>query len=196
MIRECSCPEQHACIQEMKKQIDGCFDECYPLATTGKIHVKSPQSLKACFQNKHSIANSMLDCMENSVHSCVNNMNGKKIEYTDINVFLDKSDAALHKQAKLIMKTLGKSHDGLIDVALDVGGCMKTCFKKKNVKGYCFDRKGCQSLIDTKDASKGLQKCLKAIGWKKHAQDICSCTIKAGVIEMEPYCSILNTTPH
>uniref|UniRef100_A0A7E4VJG1 DB domain-containing protein n=1 Tax=Panagrellus redivivus TaxID=6233 RepID=A0A7E4VJG1_PANRE len=193
MIRECSCPEQRECVAEMKKQVIGCFDECYPLATTGKIHIKSPETLKTCFQNKNSIANSMLDCMQDSLNSCVDSKDGKQIAYTDINVLLDKSEAALKKKANIIQKTVGKSNDNLIDVAFDIGHCMKTCFQKQNAGGYCFDKKSCQPLIDSKDASKGLNKCLKAVQWKKQASDVCECTVKAGVSEMEQYCGLLNS---
>lgn len=88
---------------------------------------------------------------------------------------------------------MGDSGRTLIDSALDVGSCIKDCVIQKNKGGYCFDHKGCQPLIETRQVSKSLKKCIKSVGWKQEAGELCECTVKAGVSEMGQYCNMLKT---
>uniref|UniRef100_A0AC35FX02 Chondroitin proteoglycan 4 domain-containing protein n=1 Tax=Panagrolaimus sp. PS1159 TaxID=55785 RepID=A0AC35FX02_9BILA len=190
MIRQCSCVEQNECVISLKTQMSECFDICFHTVKDAGINV---ESLKNCFHSKQYIVDDLVSCIQGTMKTCTNSQDGKQIPYTDINIFFTKGEKKLHQQAEMFLATMGDSGRALIDSALDVGSCIKDCVIKKNVGGYCFDHKKCQPLIEAKQASKSLKKCIKSIGWKKEASDLCECTVKAGVSEMGQYCSMLKT---
>lgn len=68
-------------------------------------------------------------------------MNGPQITYIDINKIIDKADTQIHLQADKFTRTLPNSAKDLLDAAMSVATCVKTCFQKKNDDGFCFDKK-------------------------------------------------------
>uniref|UniRef100_A0A7E4UYM0 DUF19 domain-containing protein n=1 Tax=Panagrellus redivivus TaxID=6233 RepID=A0A7E4UYM0_PANRE len=190
MIRQCSCEEERKCVGELKDQSFECFHECWHIV---KDVTPEVENLGSCFEVKQYIVNNMVDCMQGAMRTCVNHREGKDIPYTDISVFLNKGMETIHKQADTFLATMGGSGRHLIDTALKIGVCMKDCIIKKNSNGFCFDTANCQSLIETKEATKSLKKCIKNVGWKKEAGELCECSVKAGVKDMEQYCSMLRT---
>uniref|UniRef100_A0A914Y457 Uncharacterized protein n=1 Tax=Panagrolaimus superbus TaxID=310955 RepID=A0A914Y457_9BILA len=193
-IRECTCDEQGECIKEMKKQFEGCFDKCWPIVSKeGFKLVKNPEKTKECFQNKRNFVDDMLDCMQNDLNTCVKEKESKEISYVDISKFLEKGEKKLQDQADLLFETVGDEGREVIDIAFKVGHCMRSCFVEKNAGGYCYDKKGCQPLLESEDTGSSVKKCLKEVGWKKQAQDVCKCTVKAGVEEADRWCAVIET---
>lgn len=111
----------------------------------------------------------------------------------DINVLLNKGEKKLETQVKRFTTTLGETGKDIIQTGLKVISCMKQCFMEKNSDGYCFDKAGCQPLINASSAGKTIKTCIKHIGWKREATDICNCMVKSGLKDMEQYCQLLNT---
>uniref|UniRef100_A0AC34QTL5 Uncharacterized protein n=1 Tax=Panagrolaimus sp. JU765 TaxID=591449 RepID=A0AC34QTL5_9BILA len=189
-IRQCSCGEQDICVKEIQAQIDECFDTCWN--NVEKV-AHDPKALKHCFKQKQYIIDNLVTCVEDNLETCVSTKNGKEIPYTDISKFLTKGEKKLQTQVRNFMLTIGESAKVILETALKVGTCMKECFLRKNSEGFCFDRVGCQPLIEAKSAGRSLKKCIKNISWKKEASDVCQCMVKSGVVEMDQYCQMLRT---
>jgi|UniRef100_A0AC35GTH2 hypothetical protein len=192
-VRECSCEEQEKCVGEMKQQIQGCFDGCWPIIEKDFKIVKKPDTLKQCFTGKKYVVDDILECLQSDAKTCVKGKDGPQVEYTDIKLFLDKGEKKLHKQANALTTAFGDDGKEVIDAAFKVGKCMKDCFLKKNAGGFCFDKAECQPKIEADDAPNAVQKCIKQIGWKKQAHELCQCSTKAGVEGMEKYCGLIDT---
>ncbi|KAE9555526.1 hypothetical protein FO519_001294 [Halicephalobus sp. NKZ332] len=137
-IRQCSCEEQDACVEEMTKEIDECFDNCWSHAA--KIS-DDPNALKSCFKQKKYIIDDLITCMDKNLETCVDTKEGEQIPYVDISNFLEKGEAKLRKQLESFMATVGRPAKSILESLISVGKCMKECFQEKNSQGYCFDKK-------------------------------------------------------
>jgi len=189
MVKECSCPIQRECVNSMKQQVQECFDPCW---TSVKMVAKDPQKLKQCFMSKQYILENMMSCMERNLDSCADAGENKMIPHTDIRELINTGEQQIQSAAKTFLSAMVHSDENLINTALQVATCMKECFMKKNQDGFCFDKHGCQILIESRDAADASKKCMRQIHWKKNASDLCKCSQDAGVTSFGEFCKILN----
>jgi len=195
MIRQCSCPEQSACVEQMKKQAIQCFHTCWGTAKLDTI-TNNPAQLKTCFESKEYIIDDFLGCLGEDTQTCVADKNGPQVPYTDINKVISAGEKKLTTQANKFMASLNKDGHELLQTALTVGSCIKNCFVQENASGFCFDKTGCQPKIGAHDAKTTIKKCAKDIGWKKEAGELCDCATNAGVEKVKQYCQLLHSVDH
>ncbi|TMS38384.1 hypothetical protein L596_005123 [Steinernema carpocapsae] len=194
--RQCSCKENDECVFQMKEQTVDCINTCWTKAGT---ITEKPQMLKDCFIRKRYIVDQFIDCIQNKMNTCVNTDDGPQIPYTDIHQLIRLGEQKIESQVESFKKTLGGGSSGgngdvLIDTALDIADCVKECFVSKNANGFCFDRMNCQPLIkEDNNARRSLKYCMRTVGWKKEASELCECAVNAGVNEMNQYCAMLRT---
>jgi hypothetical protein len=195
-IRECTCDESKECMEDMTKQFQGCFSECFDKTAKneGKKFIKDAAETKKCFTDKRLFVHKMIDCVQSDLNTCLKEKDeNKKVEYVDINDLLEKGAEKLQKQVDLAFDALGTDGKEVVDIAMDVGKCMRTCFTKKNSDGYCFDKKGCQPKLESKETGSTIKNCLKSVEWTKHAHQTCECTVNSGVEEMDRWCQVIDT---
>uniref|UniRef100_A0A1I7YYB0 DUF19 domain-containing protein n=1 Tax=Steinernema glaseri TaxID=37863 RepID=A0A1I7YYB0_9BILA len=192
--RQCSCKENDECVAQMKEQAVDCINTCWTKAGT---LTEKPQLLKECFIGKRYIVDQFIDCIQNKMNTCVNTDDGPLIPYTDIHQLIRLGEQKIESQVESFKKTIGGgagNGDVLIDTALDIADCVKECFVSKNANGFCFDRSNCQPLIkEDNSARRSLKYCMRTVGWKKEASELCECAVNAGVSEMSQYCAMLRT---
>uniref|UniRef100_A0A914BYZ3 Uncharacterized protein n=1 Tax=Acrobeloides nanus TaxID=290746 RepID=A0A914BYZ3_9BILA len=184
MIRECNCEEQQKCVDEMKGQVQQCFDDCW-----GKV-ASNPEELKQCYVKKEYVVEDMLTCLQTNIESCVEGGERKMIPQADIREIINNGEQKIQSTAQIFMKTFTGGKE-LLQTAVDVGSCMKDCFMQKNAKSFCFDEHKCQPLIEPREANKEIKKCLRHIEWKKEAGELCQCSEKAGVENIGDFCKML-----
>ncbi|CAD5218906.1 unnamed protein product [Bursaphelenchus okinawaensis] len=188
-IRQCTCEEQSECVKEMKTQAFECVDTCWD--KFGSISSK-PDELKKCFSDRDDLMDSVLDCFEHNVDSCLAKHEDKKIQPVDIDKMFTLGVERINKTSAKMTKTLSGSIRKIVDTVGEFGLCVKDCFVAKNKpEGYCFTRKDCQPSIADKKARKTLKTCTKQIDFKKEAGELCECTVKAGLNELSQYCPML-----
>ncbi|KAI1715613.1 hypothetical protein DdX_07935 [Ditylenchus destructor] len=191
-VRQCSCEEQDSCVDEMKGQAAKCFHECWDSADLAKV-TNNTDDLKGCFEEKEYVIDEFLTCLHGDMKTCVQDKSGPQIPYTDINKVISAGEKRLGAQAKKFLQTLNTDGHDLVQTALDVGACIKKCFLKQNGAGFCFDKAKCQPKIEEQEAKKTIKKCVREVGWKKEAGEMCECAMNAGVEKVKPYCQILHT---
>ncbi|CAD5226988.1 unnamed protein product [Bursaphelenchus xylophilus] len=189
MTRECSCDEENFCGTEIKEEVFDCFETCWFSVKSITDH---PEQLKQCLKDKAYIIDQIISCLHEKAESCVPGMDGPQIHYIDINKIIKSADAQIHLQADKFTKTLPNSARDLLEAAITVGTCVKECFQEKNQGGFCFDHKGCQPKIETKEMRNALKKCSKELEWQKEAAEMCDCAYKAGVGRVQQYCDMIH----
>uniref|UniRef100_A0A914GW49 Uncharacterized protein n=1 Tax=Globodera rostochiensis TaxID=31243 RepID=A0A914GW49_GLORO len=188
-IRQCTCPEQTECIDEMQMQAIDCVKSCW---TTFSAITDQPQKLRTCFVRADVLIDEFVKCFENTVESCLQQREEKMINKVNITEMFRLGIERIEKTKAQLLKSLA---DGPIKKIMDTtskfGVCVKDCFLAKNPNQYCFDEKDCQPLLVGAKATKSLRKCTKRIDWKKESGELCECSVKAGIADMEQYCPML-----
>ncbi|KAI6177758.1 hypothetical protein M3Y97_00942700 [Aphelenchoides bicaudatus] len=187
-IRQCTCDEQSDCVAELKLQGLDCIDNCW-----SKLNsiTKKPDELRSCFNKADIILDSLIDCFEDNVDSCLADKKDVQIQKVDINKLFTLAVDKLNKTKERLTKTLATPLKKIINTVGEFGLCVKDCFADKNKDGYCFDKKECQPLIVDKKAKSSLKTCTKIIDFKKEAGDLCECSVKAGISDLNQYCPML-----
>uniref|UniRef100_A0A183CHE2 Extracellular matrix protein FRAS1 n=1 Tax=Globodera pallida TaxID=36090 RepID=A0A183CHE2_GLOPA len=184
-IRQCTCPEQTECIDEMQMQAIDCVKSCW---TTFSAITDQPQKLRTCFVRADVLIDEFVKCFENTVESCLQQREEKMINKVNITEMFRLGIERIEKTKAQLLKSLA---DGPIKKIMDTtskfGVCVKDCFLAKNPNQYCFDEKDCQPLLVGAKATKSLRKCTKRIDWKKESGELCECSVKAGIADMEQY---------
>lgn len=190
-VRQCSCDEQHFCVEDEKKDAFKCFDQCWSVV---KAITNDTVALKKCADDKIPAIGALISCMEKSVKSCHKDANGPNITYVDYSKAFTSGESRIRKQMTKLTKSVSKSAGKFITTVTKLGECMRRCYLKKNdptTSGFCFDRKGCQPKTDAKLLVKGLKKCSTTLKLTQHVFEWCTCAGKAGVSSIKPYCSMM-----
>lgn len=189
-VRQCSCEEEATCITEIEHDIvkcaNGCFDKAEQLT-------KHTEQLQACFRSRIYLAENFLDCITNNTKGCVADKNGPLIPKTDINELIRLACSKVHSRVQQFIETLNKPFDQMLSVADDIAVCIKACMVEKNKDGYCFDKMECQAKFEINRLRKTVLKCTKEINWKSEVAGLCECTVKAGIKELDRYCSLIRS---
>jgi len=188
-VRQCTCGEQHECVTEMRMQGLDCIDMCW-----GKVNsiTKKPDDLKRCFKRTNVLIEDFVNCFESNVDACLASHMDIKIRKVNITELVRLATVRLDKAKTQLTKTLRGPIVKIIDTTGEVGLCVKECFLEKNTEnGFCFDRKACQPLLVGSKTKRTLRHCFKMIDFKKEAGDICDCSVKAGLADLEKYCPML-----
>lgn len=188
-IRQCSCEEQRECISEMQEQALACVNQCWSTFGTITAH---PDMLRKCFGRADELIHQFVICFEDNVESCLEQRSNVMIQKVNISELFRLGVERIEKTKQQLTRSLS---DGpirkIIDTASDFGICVKDCFLAKNPDQFCFDRKDCQPLLLDNKAKKSLRQCSKLIDWKKEAGELCECSAKAGITDLEQYCPML-----
>jgi hypothetical protein len=187
-VRQCTCEEQTECVEGMKKQALGCVESCWQ--RFGEI-TDHPQDLRKCFNRTDYLFDSFLTCFEHNVDACLKERSDKMIQKVNISELIRLGVERIEKTKVQLTKTLATPIRKIVDTAGTFGLCVKSCFEKKNASGFCFDKKECQPLVMDRKARKSLRRCTKQIDWKKEAGELCECSVKAGLGELQQYCPML-----
>ncbi|VDM36981.1 unnamed protein product [Toxocara canis] len=178
-IRQCSCREQDICISQLKKNSAACIDSCWQ--NIGRLTPR-PADLLACFKRQQPLLESFVSCIGANAHSCVNTENGPQIPKRDIRKLIHLGEESVESQKRELANNAAfQPYMRLINAALDFGNCFKSCYLQQHERGFCFDKFGCQPLLQESQAKKMLKKCAKTINWKRGAGDLCECSMHAGL---------------
>lgn len=192
-IRECSCEEQNACVEELKMKAQKCADECWH-ADAIKITSK-PEDLRQCFVKQKPTANRFIGCVQKNIHSCVNTENGPRIPKQNIKKIIDLAEKKFElSKNKILNNPAVQSIRQVLDAAMEYGECIKDCFKKQMHNGDCFEKNQCQPYIQIERTRRTLRKCVKEIDWKKAIGELCRCSVNAGVSGLNNFCPMFGTT--
>uniref|UniRef100_A0A914DHM4 Uncharacterized protein n=1 Tax=Acrobeloides nanus TaxID=290746 RepID=A0A914DHM4_9BILA len=188
-IRECSCREDHECVNEIKEEVFTCADKCW---YKFREITNNPLALKACIDAKENIFNDFVTCVQGHLDSCVNDMNGPQIPKHDLLKMLAYGEQKIVASREGLLKNaVMRPIKHILETTLEFGACVKDCFLTKNRDGFCFDRIGCQPLITEDHAMRTLKHCIKQLDWKREASSLCDCSVNAGVSTLERYCPML-----
>lgn len=186
-VRQCSCAEQDECTREMKAQADECSPQCFH-------HFNSitdrTADLKQCFDSKMDIVDNFINCFATRVDACVPDMNGPQIQKTDIGQVFTVGEKRLATSPSPTVQALLNPIKHYLDALGGFAACVKDCFLGKNSAGFCYDRKGCQPLINDHKAQLSLRTCTRKIQWKRQAGEICECSYNAGLTDLKQYCAM------
>ena len=193
LIRQCSCPEEQNCIQQMEGQVRDCFQTCWGEQRQQVNQLTSnPDQLKQCFARREHLIDEFIHCVKNNEQTCVNNNNGPQIPYINLDKLLGAGEQRLRSQAQAFLRTTGAQQQKLVQTAVNVGTCIKSCFMKSNSRGSCFDQTGCQPKLEENLVGPIIKRCARQIQWKREAGEMCDCALNAGVLSLKPYCQILH----
>ncbi|KHN83339.1 hypothetical protein Tcan_05385 [Toxocara canis] len=188
-IRQCSCREQDICISQLKKNSAACIDSCWQ--NIGRLTPR-PADLLACFKRQQPLLESFVSCIGANAHSCVNTENGPQIPKRDIRKLIHLGEESVESQKRELANNAAfQPYMRLINAALDFGNCFKSCYLQQHERGFCFDKFGCQPLLQESQAKKMLKKCAKTINWKRGAGDLCECSMHAGLDELKNFCPLV-----
>ncbi|VDK44691.1 unnamed protein product [Anisakis simplex] len=188
-IRECSCHEQEVCVNQFKENAHVCIDSCWSIV--GKL-TAHPDQLLDCFKKQQPLIDSFLKCIGASTHSCVQTENGPQIPKQDIRKLIVAGEQDFETSKKsFIHNPALQPYMRIVNGALDFANCFKDCYVKMHEKGFCFDKQGCQPLLQGLQAKKLLKKCAKRINWKAGAGELCECSLHAGLKELKNFCPLL-----
>jgi hypothetical protein len=187
-IRQCTCEEQTECVDDLKMQGLDCIDKCW-----SKLNsiTKKPDELRTCFHKADVTLDALIDCFEDNVDSCLEEKKDIQIQKVDIAKLFTLGVEKLNKTKEKLTKTLAAPLRKIINTVAEFGLCLKDCFLEKNSDGFCFDKKKCQPLIVDKKAKSSLKTCTKIIDFKKEAGELCECSVKAGISDLNQYCPML-----
>jgi len=189
-IRQCSCVEQRECVDEMKSQALGCVDSCWNRFEEITSH---PSELRKCFSRTDNLLEELITCFEHNVEafSCLDEKADVMIQKVNITELFRLSVLQIQKTKIQLTKSLAGPIKKIVDTAGNFGLCVKDCFLGKNANGFCFDTKNCQPLLVDKKARKSLRQCTRLIDWKKEAGELCDCSVRAGLSDLDQYCPML-----
>lgn len=188
-VRECSCQEQTACIEEIRVQARNCLDSCWNRLQSV---TSNPAALRQCVSNQSPLITEFLGCIGKNLHSCWPNKNGPQIQKQDVMKFVQLSEEKIESSKNALLSNPAiKPIKNLLNSAIDFAHCVKECLMQRNSAGFCFDRFGCQPLMNEDQARKSLKKCMKTVNWKSRASEFCECSLKAGIQELKNYCPVL-----
>ncbi|KAI6198181.1 24 kDa secreted protein [Aphelenchoides besseyi] len=161
-VRQCTCDEQHECITELEGHGLQCVDSCWSKFNK----MKQPHARKKRATSKF---------LKSTLRSCWELLH-KKLLNAEKNV-----SSLLSGDVKEVLDTL-----------TEFGTCVKGCLEEKNSGGFCFDKKACQPLLDSKEeAKKAAKKCARQVNFKQHAGEVCECAKKAGVANLDKLCPLI-----
>ncbi|KAI1710521.1 hypothetical protein DdX_10578 [Ditylenchus destructor] len=149
------------------------------------------QYLRKCFGRTDHLMEDFITCFEHNVEACLDERSENMIQKVNITELLRLGVERIRRTQNQLTKTLSGPIKKIVNTAASFGLCVKDCFLTKNQNGFCFDRKDCQPLLVERKARKSLRQCTKMIDWKKEAGELCECSVKAGLGELDQYCPML-----
>ncbi|KAI6181421.1 24 kDa secreted protein [Aphelenchoides besseyi] len=188
-VRQCTCEEQHECVTELEGHGLQCVDSCW--SKFNKV-TKHPEQLRECFHQSSVTIGSLIGCFEDEATTCTKEKNDKQIPKVDIKKLLGVAAQKLLNAEKNVSSLLSGDVKEVLDTLTEFGTCVKGCLEEKNSGGFCFDKKGCQPLLDSKEeAKKAAKKCTRQVNFKQHASEVCECAKKAGVANLDKLCPLV-----
>lgn len=187
-IRQCTCEEQRVCVDKMKEQAMGCVESCWNSFEEITSH---PADLRKCFTRTDNLMEDFITCFEHNVEACLDERSENMIQKVNITELLRLGVERIRRTQNQLTKTLAGPIKKIVNTAANFGLCVKDCFLAKNQNGFCFDHKDCQPLLVERKARKSLRQCTKMIDWKKEAGELCECSVKAGIGDLDQYCPML-----
>ncbi|CAI5448809.1 unnamed protein product [Caenorhabditis angaria] len=193
-VRQCVCSEMVDCYHSSKLQALDCFEGCWQQLIKQFKLTDNPDSLKACFDAKKPFVDQVIDCFQKKVKACAeDSASAKKVKEYDYNDMIHRVEDAVNAQVKSFLSSIGNDNvKQVVNAGTAIAQCVKTCFLEKNKNGFCFNRIGCEPLIEDKSARLAIRQCSRSVQWKKEMEQFCKCSSEAGINGLSSYCGMLN----
>uniref|UniRef100_A0A915PVN4 Uncharacterized protein n=1 Tax=Setaria digitata TaxID=48799 RepID=A0A915PVN4_9BILA len=195
-------------MKQLEKKLEKCSNKCWDRDAT-KITTR-PDNLWQCFVQQKPIADRLIRCIKSNIKSCANSKNGPQIPKQDIRRIIsltgEKIEAAKDRiSSNPALQPIRK----ILDTALEIGKCVKDCLIEGDGIIACFEKHAlvqsaeklsnqadhinrCQPQINLNRSRRTILKCIKQIGWRKAAGEMCKCTMEAGVSGLTSICPIFD----
>lgn len=140
--------------------------------------------MRECFHDAEITIGSLITCFEDEATTCSTEKTDKQVDKIDVTKLINVGTQKLLNVEKNLSSLFSGEIKEVLDTLTEFGVCVKECVVEKNSKGFCFDKKGCQPLLDEKsEAKKAAKKCARQVDFRKHAGEICECAKKQGGVK-------------
>ncbi|VDM14064.1 unnamed protein product [Wuchereria bancrofti] len=140
-----------------------------------------PDDLRQCFIQQKPIGDRLITCIKSNIKCCADSKYGPQIPKQDIRKIVSLTGEKLEEaKYKIIRNPTLQPIQKVLDAVIEIGKCVKDCTMEGGGLEECFERYTCQPCVHVNRMQGTVRRCIKHVGWRRAARELCNCTVEAG----------------